>query len=93
MISLPKGLILATATAAIFASTLSFAAGSDTKNAQSSTSGKPVKCYGINKCRGKGQCGMPGKNSCAAQNACKGLGWLFLKTEKDCKDKGGKAVS
>jgi len=48
---------------------------------------EPVKgeCYGINSCKGKGDCGGPGY-SCAGNNACKGKGWLSL-TETECKQK------
>ena len=41
-----------------------------------------VPCYGINKCKGAGDCG--GKaSSCAGKNACKGQGFINL-SEKDC---------
>ena len=32
--------------------------------------GEKVHCYGVNKCKGTGDCGGPG-HSCANQNACK----------------------
>lgn len=39
-------------------------------------------CYGINKCKGTGDCG--GKShSCGGQNACKGQGYISL-SEDDC---------
>ena len=44
--------------------------------------GKKVPCYGINKCKGSGDCGGKG-HSCAGQNACKGQGYISL-SEKDC---------
>ena len=40
-----------------------------------------VPCYGINKCKGTGDCGGKAGNSCAGKNACKGQG--FLKLAKD----------
>ena len=44
--------------------------------------GKKVPCYGINKCKGTGDCGGKG-HSCAGKNACNGQGYVEL-TEKDC---------
>jgi len=49
-----------------------------------------VKCAGINSCKGTGACGAAdGSHSCAGKNECKGKGWVKVKTEKDCTDKGG----
>jgi len=39
-------------------------------------------CYGVNKCKGAGDCGGKG-HSCAGQNACKGQGFIDL-SQKDC---------
>ncbi len=44
---------------------------------------KMAPCYGINKCKGTGDCGGKAGNSCAGKNACKGAGFLKL-SEKDC---------
>jgi hypothetical protein len=50
-------------------------------------SGYKVKCFGINSCKGHGQCKSLG-NSCTGQNACKGMG--FIKMDKAaCLAKGG----
>ncbi len=53
-----------------------------------STEAKVGKCYGINACKGMGDCG--GKNhSCAGQNNCKGTS--FKKMNKDkCHEKKGR---
>jgi uncharacterized membrane protein len=54
--------------------------------------GELVPCYGINACKGTGECG--GKaSSCAGNNACKGQG--FLKVPKDAcsKIQGGKLTA
>jgi uncharacterized membrane protein len=77
-----KGIILATAAAVLICSQ-TFAADNN-----KSASAKPVKCYGVNSCKGKGQCGEK-NNACAGQNTCKGKGWLFMSPE-DCTKKGGK---
>lgn len=44
--------------------------------------GKGGECYGVNACKGQGECGGPG-HECAGQNACKGKGWITL-TEPEC---------
>ncbi len=31
-------------------------------------------CKGLNSCKGKGDCAVPGKHECGGQNACKGQG-------------------
>lgn len=46
------------------------------------------KCYGVNACKGKGECGTK-ENACAGQNSCKGKSWISL-TKKECEAKGGK---
>ncbi len=54
---------------------------------------KTVKCAGINGCKGKGECAAAdGSHACAGKNECKGKGWLKVKTEKDCTEKGGTVV-
>jgi uncharacterized membrane protein len=51
--------------------------------------GEQAPCYGINKCKGTGDCGGKG-HSCAGQNGCEGQ--AFIKLEKDTclKIKGGR---
>ena len=48
------------------------------------------ECYGINTCKGTGECGGVdgGGHSCAGQNACKGQGWISL-TKSDCEARHG----
>lgn len=48
-----------------------------------------IKCYGINKCKGKSQCKTASGN-CKGKNNCKGQGYL-MKTEKACKKLHGMA--
>ena len=38
-----------------------------------------VHCYGINKCKGTGDCGGKG-HACAGKNSCQGQGFLTLDT-------------
>ena len=51
-----------------------------------------VKCLGVNECKGKGECGVPGGHSCAGQNECKGKGWILL-PKAECDAKGGSVQS
>lgn len=52
-----------------------------------------VPCYGINACKGTGDCGGKG-HSCAGMNACKGQGYLDLPTKELClKIQGGSLTS
>ena len=46
------------------------------------------RCWGVNACKGQGQCDGAG-HSCAGANACKGQGWLQL-AKADCDAKNGK---
>ena len=39
-----------------------------------------VPCYGINKCKGSGDCGGKG-HACAGKNECKGGGYIKLEKE------------
>ena len=42
-----------------------------------------VECYGVNACKGQGECG--GKDhGCAGKNACKGQGWISTATSEAC---------
>ena len=52
-----------------------------------------IKCAGINSCKGHGACAAAdGSHACAGKNECKGKGWVKVKTEKECTDKGGTVV-
>ena len=48
-----------------------------------------VHCYGINKCKGAGDCGGKG-HGCSGKNACKGQGYLDLSKETCLKIEGGR---
>ena len=45
-----------------------------------SSEGGSGACYGVNKCKGTGDCGGKGR-SCAGSNACKGQ--AFIEMDKD----------
>ncbi len=55
----------------------------------SAEEGKTVRCYGVNKCKGTGDCGGKG-HSCAGENSCKGEGYLNLDKETCLKIEGGR---
>ena len=54
--------------------------------------GETVHCYGVNKCKGTGDCGGKGA-SCAGTNACKGHGWLSLPEDTCLKIDGGRLTA
>ena len=47
-----------------------------------------VPCYGINACKGTGDCGGKGY-SCAGKNACKGEGFIKLTADTCARINGG----
>ena len=47
-----------------------------------------VPCYGINGCKGTGDCGGKGY-SCAGKNACKGQGFIKLPADTCTRINGG----
>ncbi len=51
--------------------------------------GEKVPCYGINKCKGAGDCGGKG-HSCAGKNECAGAGSIMLDKETCLKIKDGR---
>lgn len=77
-----KGALIATAVAGLF-----FAQGALADHHEEGTDAD-VKCMGVNECKGKGACGVPGKHDCHGQNECKGKGWIKLSKE-ECSKKGG----
>ena len=48
-----------------------------------------VHCYGINKCKGTGDCGGKG-HSCSGQNGCGGEAWIGLDEEVCLRIQGGR---
>ena len=56
-------------------------------NAEGEMAPGPAPCYGINACKGMGDCGGKG-HSCAGKNACKGAGFKQM-TSDECLKAGG----
>ena len=78
-----RGVLLASAVAGLFAMT----AGASFTHAEET--GDTVRCYGINACKGRGDCGGKG-HSCAGENACKGKGYLKLPKDTCSKIEGAR---
>lgn len=78
-----RGLMLATAAAAFFASQGAFIASVQAEEAQ-------IHCGGVNACKGSSDC-KTADNACKGQNECKGHGFKAL-TAADCTAQGGKAL-
>lgn len=81
-----SSLLLASAAAGLM--TLAMTAGPDVAHAEDDE----VKCYGVNKCKGTGECGGKG-HSCAGHNECAGKGWIKLDKDKCLKIKGGRLTA
>lgn len=77
-----KGIMIATAVAALAVS------GSLTAMAQDKAKAEPVKCAGLNACKGKGSC-KSAQNDCKGKNACKGTSFMETKDAQECNQKGG----
>jgi hypothetical protein len=77
-----KGALIATAVAGLF-----MAHGALAGEAEGGTD-REVKCLGVNECKGKSACGVPGKHGCHGENECKHKGWIKLSKE-ECEKKGG----
>ena len=56
------------------------------------TGSDDVHCYGVNKCKGTGDCGGKGA-SCAGTNACKGQGWIGISADACSKIEGGRLTA
>ena len=80
---LSRGALIASAVAGLFAS------GVLGPVARAAEQAEQARCYGINACKGKGDCGGKG-HSCAGENACKGKGYLKLDKETCLKIQGAR---
>lgn len=79
-----SGVAVATAAAALFTTGLLATSVAHAQDAG-------VKCSGTNSCKGSSEC-KTANSSCKGKNTCKGQGWVKVKTDKECTDKGGKVV-
>jgi len=50
----------------------------------------PVKCAGLNACKGSSSCATP-QSACKGHNSCKGQGWVHMSQEQ-CLARGGHVV-
>ena len=57
----------------------------------SNAQAEDAKCYGVNKCKGVGECGSKKDgHSCAGHNKCAGEGWLKMDKDLCLKLKNGR---
>ncbi|HEY3699589.1 MAG TPA: hypothetical protein VGK97_09675 [Spongiibacteraceae bacterium] len=78
-----RAIMLAAATATLFAGGLSVATNVHADEAK-------VHCGGITSCKGTSDC-KTAENSCKGQNSCKGHGFKAV-TKAECDKKGGKVL-
>ena len=75
--------------AASIAGLMTMAATTATTVAQAADN---VPCYGVNACKGTGDCGGKGY-SCAGKNACKGQGFIQVPADVCTRIQGGKLTA
>lgn len=80
-----KKALVAASVAGLLAVAPVFIAG--TAHAQAAPAAK-VPCYGINACKGTGECAGKG-HSCSGKNACKGMGMTNVASADECLKAGG----
>jgi hypothetical protein len=80
-----KGFMIATAVATMAIG------GSLTAMAQDKAQMEPVKCAGLNACKGQGSC-KSASNDCKGKNACKGMSFVETKSAQECNQRGGQVV-
>jgi hypothetical protein len=66
-------------------------AGGLTATAQDKAKMEPVKCAGLNACKGQGSC-KSANNDCKGKNACKGMSFVETKSAQECNQRGGQVV-
>ena len=81
-----KALLAASIAGIVAVSASTIAANAQADETQADT--KPVSCYGINACKGTGDCGGKGY-SCHGKNACKGQGFITLHADICSRINGG----
>jgi len=84
--------LIAASVAGVLAAITSGAVSSQAGMNSQEAGGKAVPCYGINKCKGTGDCGGKG-SSCAGTNACHGQGFIELDKDVCLRIDGGRLTS
>ena len=77
-----------TSGAAIAAAAAAMVIGTSMPQTTATAASYTVKCYGLNACKGNGNCKTVG-NACKGKNACKGQG-IKMMSKSACLAKGGK---
>ncbi len=66
-----------------------FAAGALVLSSPSTRADESVKCFGVNACKGQGQCRTT-QNQCNGHNKCEGKGWIKMDSAAACEAEGGR---
>jgi len=74
-----KNVLLASAAAGLMTLALTVASGV----AHAEDAPAKVKCYGVNACKGQGDCGGKG-HSCSGKNECKAQGFVYKPSAEEC---------
>ena len=82
--------LLASAAAGLMTLTVTAASVRDAKAEAGKAEG--VKCYGVNKCKGTGECGGKG-HGCHGKNECAGQGWITKPKDECLAMKGGRLTA
>jgi uncharacterized membrane protein len=75
-----KGKILLASAAA---GLMTFAMAAGAAHAEEGAAPAKVKCYGVNSCKGTGECGGKG-HGCHGKNECAGHGWVSKASNEEC---------
>ncbi len=88
MDSTKRALVAASMAGLVVAAGMMFG-GRQVRAAETEDNGEKASCYGINKCKGMGDCGSK-TNSCSGKNECAGKGWVELNKETCLKIQNGR---
>ena len=82
-----------TLTSSFALATLLLVGGAGCAGDETSEQEQPIKCQGINDCKGTSECAGPdGANDCQGKNECEGMGWVSVESEADCTSQGGTVI-
>lgn len=84
--------LIAASVAGLLAVTGGMIKNNNAQAADDPAPGDRVACYGVNQCKGTGECGGKGFG-CAGKNACKGQGFVKMAKEECLKTEGGRLTA
>jgi hypothetical protein len=88
-----RGVLLASTVAALFVANAALAQESGQMSSQGAQSAqtRPVKCAGVNACKGQSAC-KSATSAGPGRNACKGMGVVVAPNLQQCLARGGYAL-